>query len=156
MPKDTIFTSGKHLVMTVMVDTGAWYALCDSSDRHHLRAKDFYLEVAGEVPLVTTVPIVVETWALLSSHLGRHAALTFWHMLRETATPIISPESSDIEAAWHIMQAFPGQNFSFTDLTTFAVMERLRIERVFTFDRHFLLYRYGPKRQKAFICEPGC
>ncbi|SHE83703.1 Predicted nucleic acid-binding protein, contains PIN domain [Desulfofundulus australicus DSM 11792] len=140
--------------MAIMVDTGAWYAVCDISDRNHERARNFYEKVAGEVPLLTTVAILVETWALLAARLGRHAAQTFWQMLRETGTPVIALEQPDLEAAWQIMHAFPDQDFSFTDCTTFAVMERLRIEQVFTFDHHFLVYRYGPGRRKAFICEP--
>jgi predicted nucleic acid-binding protein len=28
--------------MTIMVDTGAWYALADTSDANHQRAKVFY------------------------------------------------------------------------------------------------------------------
>ncbi|HAG06991.1 MAG TPA: hypothetical protein DCL13_02305, partial [Peptococcaceae bacterium] len=123
-------------------------------DANHLRAREFYEKVAGTVPLMTTVAIMVETWALLVARLGRYAAQSFWQMLRETGTPVIPVEEADLEAAWQIMHAFPDQSFSFTDCTTFAVMERLRIERIFTFDRHFLVYRYGPGRRKAFTCEP--
>jgi len=78
----------------------------------------------------------------------------FWQMLRETGTPVIPVDEADLEAAWQIMHAFPDRSFSFTDCTAFAVMERLRIERIFAFDRHFLVYRYGPGRRKAFTCEP--
>lgn len=138
----------------IMVDTGAWYAICDASDKNHHRAKEFYEEVAGVIPLVTTDIILAETWTLLAARLGRPLAITFWETLREANISIITLEEADIEAAWHILSAFPDQTVSFTDCTTFAVMERLRIERVFTFDRHFAIYRYGPRRQKAFICEP--
>ena len=138
----------------ILVDTGAWYAVCDASDINHQRAKAFYEKVAGVIPFVTTDMILAETWTLLSARLGRSVALTFWETLREARVPVITLEEVDIEAAWQIINTFHDQTFSFTDATTFAVMERLGIERVFTFDRHFLIYRYGSGRKKAFISEP--
>lgn len=138
----------------IMVDTGAWYAVCDASDINHQRAKAFYEKVAAVIPLITTDAILVETWTLLAARLGRSAAITFWETLRVAGVPVATLEETDIEAAWQIICAFPDQTFSFTDATTFAVMERLGIERVFTFDHHFLIYRYGAGRKKAFICEP--
>ena len=134
----------------MMVDTGAWYAVADRSDRHHLAGRRFYLEQAPLASLVTTDLVVAETWTLLSAHLGRTAALTFWQTLRDTRTPIVTIDPVDLESAWHIVQAFPDQTFSFVDCTTFAVMQRLGIDEVFAFDQHFLVYRYGTKRQQAF------
>ena len=68
--------------MSILVDTGAWYALADRFDRHHDEAREFYGEQAPHGSLVTTAFVVAETWSLLCAHLGRHAALTFWESLR--------------------------------------------------------------------------
>lgn len=135
--------------MSVLVDTGAWYAIADASDRHHQEASRFYKEHAARTVFVTTDLIVGETWALLNSHLGRQAALVFWETLREARIPLLTVEPADLEAAWHIAQAFPDQPFSFVDCTTFALMERLGIHEAFAFDTHFLVYRFGPGRQRA-------
>jgi len=137
-----------------MVDTGAWYALADTSDANHHKAKEFYQKVAGEVPLLTTDAIFVEVWLLLRGRLGRPAALTFWQTLREANIEVICLTESDIEGAWQIMNTWADQDFSFTDCSTFVVMERLGITEIFTFDHHFLVYRYGPQRKKAFTCLP--
>jgi len=136
--------------MSMLVDTGAWYALADTSDRHHEEAKAFYAEQAASTRFVTTDLVVAETWSLLHSHLGRSSAFIFWETLRETRTLILNLEPIDLEAGWHISQAFPDQAFSFADCMTFALMERLRIYDAFTFDTHFLVYRFGPGRQRAF------
>ncbi len=133
----------------MLVDTGAWYAIADASDRHHEEARRFYTEHAGRTPFVTTALIVAETWALLHSHLGRLAALTFWGTLRETRIRLLTVEPVDLEAAWHIAQAFSDQAFSFVDCTTFALMERFGIHDAFAFDNHFVIYRFGPGRQRA-------
>lgn len=133
----------------MFVDTGAWYAVADASDRHHDEAKRFYLEHAAQGRLITSDLVVSETWTLVSAHLGRRAALRFWETMRVTRTPIVTLEPVDLEAAWRIVHAFRDQDFSFTDCTSFAVMERLGIDEAFAFDAHFLVYRFGPRRQRA-------
>jgi predicted nucleic acid-binding protein len=133
----------------VFVDTGAWYAIADASDRHHDEAAQFYLEHAPNGQFVTTDLIVSEAWTLIGAHLGRPAALTFWETLRTTRIPVVTLESVDLEAAWRIVQAFSDQDFSFTDCTSFAVMERLGIDEAFAFDAHFLVYRFGSRRQRS-------
>ncbi len=134
----------------MLVDTGAWYAIADASDRHHEEARSYYLEHAGRVQFVTTDLILSETWTLLQAHLGRSAAFIFWETLRDMHLPVLTLDAADLEAAWHVARAFPDQAFSFTDCTTFALMERLGIHDVFAFDAHFLVYRFGPSRQRVF------
>jgi hypothetical protein len=57
---------------------------------------------------------------------------------------------SDLDAAWRIGEAFPDQDFSIVDRTSFAVMERLGVTVVASFDDDFSIYRFGPRRQHAF------
>lgn len=141
--------------MSMLVDTGAWYAIANAADRFHERAKQFYDENAGRIAFVTTDIVVAEAMALLTSHLGRPAAFQFWGSIREARIPLLTLEPTDLEAAWHIAQGFPDQPFSFVDCTSFALMERLGIHEAFAFDAHFLVYRFGPGRQKAFRRFPG-
>ena len=133
----------------MFVDTGAWYAVADASDRHHREARRFYLDRAPQGRFITSDLVLAETWALLRAHLGRSAAVRFWETLRSTRTPILTLESVDLEAAWRILLAFPDQDFSFTDCTSFALMERLGVDDAFAFDTHFLVYRFGGRRQRA-------
>ncbi len=141
--------------MSIFVDTGAWYAVADRSDRHHTQAAAFYRTEASPGKFITSDLVMAETWTLIASHLGRSAAVTFWQTIRDTRIPILPVEAADIEAAWRIVQAFPDQDFSFTDCASFALMERLGLEDAFAFDGHFLLYRYGASRQRAFRRLPG-
>lgn len=136
--------------MSIFVDTGAWYALADRADRHHDEASRFCLSCAGRVTLVTSHLIVAETWTLISSHIGRPAALTVSQTLRDIRLPIHAIQDQDVEAAWRIVEAFPDHDFGFTGCTSFALMERFRIEEALRFDRHFLVYRYGHLRRRAF------
>jgi hypothetical protein len=78
------------------------------------------------------------------------AADRFWAALRGGAATIEPVGVVDLEAAFAIGAAFPDQDFSIVDRTSFAVMERLGIHRVAAFDDNFAIYRYGPRRDRAF------
>lgn len=137
-------------ISSILIDTSAWYALGNVKDRYHTEASEFHLAQAGHRDLVTTDLIVAETWTLIASRVGRPAALKFWESVRETRTLVLPVDSSDLEVAWRIVNDWSDQDFSFVDCATFALMERLGITEVFAFDTHFLLYRYGVGRSRAF------
>ena len=57
---------------------------------------------------------------------------------------------ADLHTAWAVGQAFPDQDFSLVDRTSFSVMERLGVHRAASFDNDFAVYRFGPRRSRAF------
>jgi predicted nucleic acid-binding protein len=134
--------------MSVFVDTSVWYAAADRSDVGNSRAKAIL--GAGE-PLFTTDHVLLETWTLLRYRIHRHAAERFWEGLRNGAAAIEPVGTGDMEAAWQIGLAYRDQDFSLVDRTSFAVMRRLGIERAASFDDHFAVFRFGPKRHHAFV-----
>jgi uncharacterized protein len=133
--------------LSLFADTSALYAALDRSDRHNARAKEILAE-GGR--LTTTNHVLVETWRLTRVRLGRPAAEGLWGGLRAGGAAIETVLPGDLDAAWRIGEAFPDQDFSIVDRTSFAVMERLGITSVATFDNHFAIYRFGPRRDRAF------
>jgi predicted nucleic acid-binding protein len=133
--------------VTAFADTSAFYAAADTGDRSHERAKQILS--SGE-PLVTSDHVLVETWLLLRHRLGRDAAERFWDALRNGAATVEPVGPADLEVAWFIGQAFADQDFSIVDRTSFAVMQRLGVHRAASFDRDFAIYRFGPRRNRAF------
>jgi predicted nucleic acid-binding protein len=133
--------------VTVFVETSAFYAAADSSDSSHMRAREV-LAAAGR--LVTSDHVLVESWILIRARGGRSAAERFWGGVRGGLATVETVLPGDLDAAWRIGETFPDQGFSIVDRTCFAVMERLGINSVSSFDDHFSIYRYGPRRQHAF------
>ena len=111
------------------------------------RAKSVFSEVED---WITTDHVLVETWLLLNSRYRREAAEDFWEMVRQGAARVELVTLADLDVAWAIGEAFSDQDFSIVDRTSFAVMERLGITRVASFDDHFAVYRYGRNRDRAF------
>lgn len=133
--------------MSVFVDTSVWYAAADSSDTSNRRAKEI-LSV-GE-SLVTSDHVLVETWTLLRWRIHRRAAESFWEGLRGGVASVETVGSADLQAAWTMGRDFPDQDFSLVDRTSFAVMERLGLDRAASFDADFAIYRWGSHRKRAF------
>lgn len=137
--------------MSIFVDTSIWYAAADSSDRSNARSKEILK--SGE-RLVTSDHILIETWTLLRHRLGRKAAERFWEGLRTGIAVIEAVTLADLEVAWNIGVSWHDQDFSIVDRTSFALMQRLGIDRVASLDAHFAVFRFGPKRRQSFHVLP--
>lgn len=133
--------------MSLFVDSSVWYAAADGGDLSNRRARE--LLSAGE-PLITSDHVLVESWLLLRHRLSRDAAERFWGGLKSGVALIEAVRGADLEVAWAIAEAFPDQDFSIVDRTSFAVMQRLGVQRVATFDDDFAVYRFGRDRRRAF------
>jgi predicted nucleic acid-binding protein len=133
--------------LSLFVDTSAWYAAADASDRDNRRAKKI---LSGDERLVSSDHVLAETWLLLRHRMGRETAERFWEGLRSGVAAIEPVTSADLEVAWGIGQDWPDQDFSIVDRTSFALMQRLGIEQVASFDDDFAVFRYGPGRRRAF------
>ena len=133
--------------MTTFVDTSVWYAGTNIRDGDNARAKQLLANL--EAPIMTD-HVLAETWRLVRNRIHRQAAERFWDGVRHGAAMVENVTTADMEAAWAIGEAFPDQDFSLVDRTSFAVMERLGITRVASFDSHFAVYRYGRSRERAF------
>lgn len=133
--------------MTAFVDTSAFYAAADRGDVNCERAMAL---IAAEDRVITSDHVLVETWSLLKSRLGYAPAERFWDGARSNALVIEHVGPADLESAWATGEVFADQGFSIVDRTSFAVMQRLGIHRVISFDVDFAIFRFGPRRERAF------
>ena len=61
---------------------------------------------------------------------------------RSVDTVVVRIDETDEQRAREIIHGYADKDFSLTDVTSFAVMERLEIGYAFTFDRHFAQYGF--------------
>ena len=127
----------------IFVDTGAWFAVAVRDDADHDSAMQWLR--ANRDPLVTTDYILAETATLLRM---RDKTIRGHRLAIRVATSLLRGESAllekvtedDLQRALGVFRAYRDHLFSFVDCTSFVVMERLRIQSAFAFDRHFMEY----------------
>ena len=124
----------------VLVDTSAIFALLDRSDTFHPAAKNALNELRRRrgSPLITNF-IVAESHALLLSRLGADIARRW---LLQNVWPVERVNDDDELRARLVIRQYADKTFSYTDATSFAMMERLGIKTAFAFDPHFRQYGF--------------
>lgn len=122
----------------VFVDSSAYYAITDPRDDNHLQARSIGLGLSRERrPLFTSNFVLAETHALTLSHLSRDIAQRILLEILTSSTTIVRVSAADERRAQAIVTQYIDKDFSYTDATSFAVMERLHISSAFTFDDDF-------------------
>lgn len=92
----------------------------------------------SQEPLVTTNLVLGELITLMNQRAGVHAAIRYWcDLLESPRLEIIRPEPADETLAMQFMERLADPAITSTDYVSFAVMQRRRIRRAFTFDGHF-------------------
>jgi len=123
----------------IFVDTSFFKALFDEKDDFYKEAVEIFSNIAEQsVVLVTSNYILDETFTLIRKRRGKDKAREFRDFLAE-ATPsikIIRVIASDEANVWDWF-LLDWSDLSFTDCVSFAVMKRLGLEKVATFDQHF-------------------
>ena len=120
-------------------------ACADASDPAHGEAvavRDSWLEGGGL--FVTSDYVANETLTLLRIRLGIDAAETWWQQVDGSSRvrwEYVSLARAD--TARGLFFRYRDKNFSFTDCTSFAVMQRMKLGTAFTFDRHFMVMKFA-------------
>lgn len=124
----------------ILVDTSAVFALLDRSDANHAVARTRLEQLKRRriEPLLTNF-IVAESHALALSRLGGEVARRW---LVGNVWPVERVTEDDESKAEAIVGRHVDKTYSYTDATSFAVMERLRLRTVFAFDPHFRQYGF--------------
>lgn len=141
----------------ILIDTAAYFALADTGESRHAEADALRLRLVAERwRLFTTNFIAAETHALLLIRLGYRFALRFLDQLDQSPTSLVRVTLADEGRAREIIRRYDDKRFSFTDATSFAVLERLRIGFAFTFDRNFRsIWLYRPVLGRSVSPFPG-
>jgi predicted nucleic acid-binding protein len=124
----------------IIIDTSAIYALLDKSDSFHEQAKDVFSKLSKDnLNISITNFIVAECHAIIGIRIG-HELARKW--LQNLYWPVERVLEEDEKKAREIIISYTDKSFSYTDATSFAVMERLGITKALTFDQHFSQYGF--------------
>lgn len=123
----------------VFVDTGAWIALALTRDPLHERARAAWdtLRERG-ARIVTSVPVVLETFTFLDRNAARDVALAWKDSLQTLERlEMLECAAADVSRAWVWFTRRDLHRLSAVDATSFVLMARRKIRFAFTLDHHF-------------------
>lgn len=127
----------------IFVDTWAWLALSNRKDAHHEIAKKEYEEIkAAGYRIVTSDYVLDEVITALFRNVVFGRAVQFVESLfaaiKGNQIKLERITEARFKAAWLLRKKYQDKpDISFTDLTSFVLMQELRINKVFTGDSHF-------------------
>lgn len=128
-----------ELMNEIFLDSAFFKALIDLKDDFHSQAEKIWGELKiSKVNLVTTNFILDETFTLIRIKCGYKPVFEFRDRLVAgfKRMKVYRITLVDEANAWKWF-AEEWKKLSFTDCTSFAVMERLGLKQVATFDEHF-------------------
>lgn len=133
--------------MRLFLDTSALIALEDTDDRDHSAAFEYREKIRqGDTVfrrLYTSNYVLDETLTVLRLRCGHRIAVTFREAMEQSRAVAILWIDKAIEGqGWKIFRKHEDKDYSFTDCTSFALMEREAIRAAFTFDGHFSQYGF--------------
>ena len=121
---------------SLIIDTGAWYALADRKDPDHSRVADFLEKQT--LPLLTSNFVFDESVTLIRYRLGFAAVKSFGSSLMSgRLAKVVWVDKTDENRAWEIFTHYRDKSFSFTDCTSFAIIQRLKIDSSVAIDDDF-------------------
>ena len=121
----------------IYVDTSAFYALLDRSDKYHKQASTLWPTLLDEdVTLITSNYVVSETVALLQNRIGFEAA-NLWYRDILGVLEIWWVDEDTHQRAYELWLNLGRMRFSLVDCVSFVTMHHHQIEKAFCFKPHF-------------------
>lgn len=124
---------------TVLVDTAAWIALVNTRDELHGRAEQTMADLRRQnVALITTEFVLLEVSNALCTSAWREKGVKLIDGLRSLADlQILAADTTLLDEGWQLYRSRLDKEWSLTDCTSIVVIQKERIDQVFTSDHHF-------------------
>ena len=122
----------------ILVDTGPCVALFDPQDSQHAQCRDVLREIRE--PLHTTVPVLTETFYMLSPESYRSDRLR--DFIVQGGLSVWFMGQAALQRAFELMEQYADHPMDLADASLIVAAEALRTRKIFTIDhRDFATYR---------------
>jgi uncharacterized protein len=119
---------------SILVDTGAFLARVKRDDQNHRLASETFVGLRETAwPLLVSRPTLWEAYTRIRYDVDYGEAQALLAFVEENVE-IVEFEVSDDAIAREWLRQFPWVRLSFVDALNFAIMDRLGVRAVFTFD----------------------
>jgi hypothetical protein len=125
------------------LDAGPLIALADRGDPRHEASRAYFARAGSR--LVTHVGVLAEVVTFVRYRFGHPAARRIGDGVRAgLGVDLLPIDLADEREGWRWFLRYRDQRFSLVDCWSFAIMERLGIREVVTFDHHFAVAGFNP------------
>lgn len=126
---------------TIFIDTSAFLAISNGKDEHHREAVEFLQSIMDGkrfTRIVTSDYVIDETITRIRFAEGHEVALGWIKNIRaSTVLEVLRVDEETFDRGIELFEKYSDKSLSFTDCTSFALMEKKKIEDAFTFDSDF-------------------
>jgi len=125
----------------IFIDSSAFIAIYLADDDFHEQAGEALKKLREkEVSFITSNFVLDEVFTFLRAKVNKKTAIDFAEFLAENTEiiKIIRITVGDEQTAFDYFKKLDGKGVSFTDCTSFALMQRIGLKTAFTFDRDFI------------------
>jgi len=134
---------------SLLLDTGAFVAVLDNSEKNHKRCVDFFRDFRGEI--LTTEPVLTETLDLLGPSIK--AEKTCVDFILKGGATLVPQSAASLSRVIDLMERYKNVPMDFADATLVALAEEAGVDEIFTLDlRGFNTYRIHGR--KVFKIQP--
>jgi hypothetical protein len=125
----------------IFVDTSAFLAISNGKDEHHREAVEFLHSIMRRrefTRIITSDYVLDETVTGIRFAVGHEAALKWIkNVMASEVLEVLRVDKEVFDKALELFERYSDKFLSFTDCTSFALMEKKRIRAAFTFDEDF-------------------
>lgn len=131
-----------------IIDAGPLIALFDKSDKYHQKTKrrleEYRQNVQGR--LITTWPIVAEVTYILKEHVHLQAQLDLLTWITLGGLEIFDLQRDHLSRIIELQKKYSNLPMDFADASLMIAAEGLDINKVFSLDKEFSIYRILGRR----------
>lgn len=125
--------------MTTYIDTGAFIARFIAADQLHQQSLNIWDKLGtSKEACVTSNHVLDETLTLLARRVSYAFSAEKARLIYHSNLFQIGRTTHEDElAALELFEKYADQSVSFTDCLSFVLMKKMKIQKVFSFERHF-------------------
>lgn len=130
--------------MRIFLDTCFFIALSDEKDKNHLNAKRYLGNLVQEgARFVTGRNILIEYLDGVTKRISKEKAIEEMDNILNSKLLMVEPfKEEDWDKAIIYFRKYNDLQIDMTDCLSFAIMERLGVKNVLTFDNDFKVHGY--------------
>ena len=133
---------------TAVIDAGPLIALFDKSDTYHQKTKQRLEEYRKDAHgrLITTWPIITEVTYILKAHVHLEAQVDFLKWITIGGLEMFDLQKGHLSKIIELQKKYSNLPMDFADATLLIAAESIDINKVFSIDKDFSIYRILGKK----------